>query len=78
MLAAATWHLYLSAQHLPLGLTHIAWAFGLGFGAGLTIAALGAFFKYLLEGIFAGLAVCYLLALGYIVLWVGIPIVWIY
>lgn len=78
MLAVATWHLYLSAHHQHLGVTNIAWAFGLGFSAGLPIAALGALFKHPLGGIFAGVSVCYLLALGYIVIWVGIPIVWIY
>ena len=78
MMAAAMWHLYLCAQNLDLGLTIIGWAFGLGFSAGFLIAALGALFKHPLGGIFAGVSVCYLLALGYIVIWVGIPIVWIY
>lgn len=78
MMAAVTWHLYLSAHHLHLALTEIVWAFGLGFSAGLPIAAFVALFKHPLEGIFAGVSIYYFLALGYIVIWVGIPVEWIY
>ncbi|QDV53931.1 hypothetical protein Enr17x_60140 [Gimesia fumaroli] len=78
MMAAATWHLYLSAQNLHLARPHIAWAFGLGFSAGLMITAFSALFKHALGGISAGVFVCYLLALCYITFWAGIPVEWIY
>ena len=45
---------------------------------GVFFAAIGIALKKPLSGIIAGAAVFYLLAIGYIVLWVGIPIEWIY
>jgi len=78
LIVIGIWHLYLSVHNLALAFKHIIWAFGLGFSVGFPVAALGALFKYPLGGIIAGALVWYLLALGYIILWVGIPVEWIY
>jgi hypothetical protein len=53
-------------------------AFGLGMVAGLLIAGIGTLLKDPFWGIIAGISVCYLLALGYIVIGRGIPMQWIY
>jgi len=71
-------HLYLSMHDLNLAFSHIQIAFWLGIIAGLSIAALGFLLKHPLGGMIAGACLCYLLAIGYLVIWVGIPVEWIY
>lgn len=79
VIVAANLHLlYLLLFDLFLAGSRVRMAFGLGIGAGVLIAAFGAFVKQLLFGSIVGASTCYLLALGYIVFWVGIPIPWIY
>jgi len=75
VIVAAILHLlYFYLFEIPLLRSHVRMAFGLGVGAGVLIAAFGAYVKQPLFGLIIGASVCYLLAFGYIVFWLGIPI----
>ena len=79
VIVAAILHLlYFCLFDIRLLRSHVRMAFGLGVGVGVVIAAFGAYVKQLLFGSIIGVSACYLLALGYIICWVGIPIEWIY
>jgi len=79
VIVAAILHLlYFCLFDLSLAGRHVRWAFGLGTGVGVLIAAFGAYVKQLLFGSIIGASACYLLALGYLVFWFGMPITWIY
>ena len=79
VIVAAILHLlFFCLFDLHLSGSHVGRAFGLGAFVGIFIATFGAALKQRLSGIIVGASVCYLLAIGYIVLWAGIPIEWIY
>ena len=75
---AAMWHLYVSALDLHLSFGFVGWAFGVGIVSGLLTAIVGILLKHPFWGIITGASVCYLLALGYIVIGRRIPLEWIY
>jgi len=79
VVVAAVLHLLYSCLFdLHLSGSHVGKAFGLGAIVGMLIAMFGAYVKQLLFGMIFGSSVCYLLALGYVLFWVGIPITWLY
>lgn len=75
---AAMWHLYINARQIPLSVTMINSVFGLGMITGVLAAGIGILLKHPFWGIITGASVCYLLALGYLVIGHGIPPQWMY
>ena len=78
LIAVAVVHLYVTVNELALSQEHIRQAFGKGIAACFFLTAGGAALRYPLSGLLAGILVCFFFALGYIVLWAGIPLKWLY
>ncbi|QDT94465.1 hypothetical protein [Gimesia algae] len=78
LIAVALVYLYVSVIELTLAQDHIRQAFGKGIAACIFLTAGGTALRYPLSGLLAGILVCYFYALGYVVLWVGIPLEWLF
>lgn len=78
LVAVALVYLYVNVIELSLSQDHIRLAFGKGIAACIFLTAGGTALRCPLTGLLAGILVCYFFALGYIVLWVGIPLEWLF
>ncbi len=78
LIAVALVYLYVSVVELSLSQDHIRQAFGKGIAACIFLTAGGTALRYPLSGLLAGILVCFFFTLGYVVLWVGIPLEWLF
>ncbi|WP_278465903.1 hypothetical protein [Gimesia maris] len=78
LIAVALFQLYVSVVELSLSQDHIRQAFGKGIAACIFLTAGGTALRSPLSGLLSGILVCFFFALGYIVLWAGIPLEWLF
>ena len=77
-LAFGMWHICVAAAELRVSRGHVRLAVGSGIAAALIVVAGAVLVGRALRGLILAPAVSYVLALTYLVWWVGIPLLWLY